>query len=83
MGKMLPAGTPVRVTLVEAGEQLSSALAEPRASSPTRSEHESVVTVTSSGAVIVGAVASVPVMVIACTQDAMLALTLSVAVQVI
>src|SRR5919199_1780078 len=62
-GKKLPAGTPPRVTVTP--EQLSLAVAAPKASSPTKAPHEvapgPVATVTAGGAVIVGGVWSTTV----------------------
>ena len=84
-GKKLPAGTPVRETLSDAG-QLSSVVGVPSSVSPTTTPQLPVVspgveTVTSGGAVMVGAVVSFTVTVTVCWQLAVRP-SESVAVQV-
>src|SRR5947209_1839434 len=79
-GKTFPAGTPVRAIVTDPA--LSDAVAVPRTASPIDESQDAaaapVFTVTSAGAVIIGATLSMTVIV--CVADALFALA-SVAVQ--
>src|SRR5215216_2710247 len=85
VGKMKPAGTPVRMTVTEPLHAPSSVASATPNSSSSNAEHDEVVTLTFAGTVRTGGVVSAPLPAITvtfCTHDATLPLRSSVAVHV-